>query len=170
MPEDTTWLTPAALDKLTAELDELKTDGRRVIEIRLAEARSHGDLRENGDYDSAKNDQGLMEARIRQLDALLDQAQVREATDDGSVQVGSVVTVVDEDGDEGDYLVANPENKEPGFFLASPAGPLGQALIGARARRAGHLPGAGWDLHRHGQGGPPLQELNRTAPGRSLGP
>lgn len=131
MSDQNTWLTPSAFEKLTAELDELKTEGRRLIEVRLAEARAHGDLRENGDYDSAKNDQGMMEARIRQLDALLAHAEVREPTDDGTVAIGSVVTVVDTEGTEIEYLVANPVNKEPGFLLASPSGPLGKALIGA---------------------------------------
>jgi transcription elongation factor GreA len=132
MADDTTWLTPAAHTKLTAELDDLKTNGRRDMEARLAEARSHGDLRENGDYDAAKNDQGLMEARIRQLESILAHAQVEEPSDDGTVQIGSVVTVVDSDGDQVEYFVATPENKEPGFLLASPAGPLGHALLGAR--------------------------------------
>lgn len=133
MANETTWLTPTAFDKLTTELDDLKTNGRRQMETRLAEARAHGDLRENGDYDAAKNDQGMMEARIRQLEATLAHAQVKQPSDDGTVQIGSVVTVVDTDGDEVEYFVATPENKEPGFLLASPAGPLGHALLGARA-------------------------------------
>lgn len=129
---DTTWLTPAAHQKLIAELERLKTDGRRQIEIRLAEARSHGDLRENGDYDAAKNDQGLMEARIRQLQALIDTAEVREAADDGVVSIGSIVTVVDEDGDEMEYFVANRANKVPGYILTSPESPLGESLLEKR--------------------------------------
>jgi len=133
MPDDTTWLTKSAFEKLTAELDDLRINGRRSMEARLAEARSHGDLRENGDYDAAKNDQGLMEARIRQLESILAHAKVEEPSDDGTVRIGSVVTVVDSDGDQVEYFVANPENKEPGFLLASPAGPLGHALLGARA-------------------------------------
>jgi transcription elongation factor GreA len=132
MTDDTTWLTPEAFAKLTAELEELKIEGRTEIEARIAEARSHGDLRENADYDAAKNDQGLMEARIRQLEAMLNSAEVRQATDDGTVQTGSLVTVVDEDGDEMRYLVARYENKVPGLLLASPDGPLGEALTGAR--------------------------------------
>ena len=131
MTEQTTWLTPAAFDKLTAELEELRTEGRRQIEVRLAEARAHGDLRENGDYDSAKNDQGMMEARIRQLDSILAHAVVREAADEGKVAIGSVVTVLDSDGDVMDYFVANPANKQPGYLLASPESPLGKALIGS---------------------------------------
>lgn len=126
---DTTWLTPAAHEKLIAELEQLKTEGRRQIETRLAEARSHGDLRENGDYDAAKNDQGLMEARIRQLQALVDTAEVREAADDGVVGIGSIVTVMDEDGDEMEYFLANRANKVPGYILTSPESPLGKELL-----------------------------------------
>jgi transcription elongation factor GreA len=132
MPDQTTWLTPEAFAKLTTELDRLTTNGRAEIEARIAEARSHGDLRENADYDAAKNEQGLMEARIRQIEELLRTAEVREATDDGTVQIGSVVTVEDEDGDEMKYLVATHENKVAGILLASPDGPLGAALMGAR--------------------------------------
>lgn len=132
MTDETTWLTPEAYEKLTKELEYLKTEGRAEIEARIAEARSHGDLRENADYDAAKNDQGLMEARIRQIEALLQRAEVREATDDGTVQIGSVVTVVDDDGDELQYFVATVENKVPGLLLASPDGPLGSALMGKR--------------------------------------
>ena len=95
MSDQTTFLTPAALKKLQDELEALTTDGRREIEERIAEARSHGDLRENADYDAAKNDQGLMEARIRKLEHLINTAEVREVADTGKVEIGTVVTVVD---------------------------------------------------------------------------
>ena len=129
----TTWLTPQAHQKLIDELEELTTTGRRDIEERIAEARSHGDLRENADYDAAKNEQGLMEARIRQIKHILDNAEVQEAsTDDGVVQVGSVVTVADTDGNEREFFIASKENKADGYLLASPDGPLGSALLGAK--------------------------------------
>jgi transcription elongation factor GreA len=128
---DPTFLTPAAHEKLKAELDHLTTVGRDEIAERIAEARSHGDLRENADYDAAKNDQGLMEARIRQLTSLLQNAEVRVAEASDTVQVGSVVTVVDSDGDELRYFVAPQENRVPGLLLASPTSPVGAALIGA---------------------------------------
>jgi transcription elongation factor GreA len=128
---DTTFLTPEAFEKLQSELEHLKTDGRAEIEARIQEAREHGDIRENADYDAAKNDQGLMEARIRQLEHLLRTAEVREVEVTDRVVIGSLVTVVDEDGDEMEYFVAPPENKQPGILLASPSGPLGQALLGA---------------------------------------
>lgn len=131
MSENPTFLTPAAHDKLEEELEQLKTDGRREIEERIAEARSHGDLRENADYDAAKHDQGLMEARIRKLEHLIHTAEVREVEDTGKVEVGSVVVVVDGDGDEMEYFVAPQENKVAGLLLASPSSPLGAALIGA---------------------------------------
>lgn len=132
MTDETTWLTPEAYEKLSQELEKLKTEGRTEIEARIAEARSHGDLRENADYDAAKNDQGMMEARIRQIETLLRRAEVRQAADDGTVQIGSVVTVVDDDGDEMKYFVATNENKVTGLLTATPDGPLGSALMGAK--------------------------------------
>jgi transcription elongation factor GreA len=125
-----TFLTPAALEKLKRELEELRTSGRRELEDRIGEARSHGDLRENADYDAAKHDQGLMEARIRKLEHLIHTAEVREVEDTGKVEIGSVVTVIDSDGDEMEYFVAPQENKIAGMFLASPSSPLGGALLG----------------------------------------
>jgi transcription elongation factor GreA len=131
MSDHRTFLTPAAFDKMREELDQLKIEGRKEIEERIAEARSHGDLRENADYDAAKNDQGLMEARIRKLEHLLNTSEVQEVADTGRVEVGSVVTIVDSDGDELDYFVAPQENKIAGLLLASPTSPLGRALLGA---------------------------------------
>ena len=95
-------------------------------------ARDHGDLRENAEYDAAKNDQGMMEARIRQLKATLDTAEIREAENSGAVEVGTIATVVDEDGDEMEFFVAPAENKVAGVLLASPDSPLGGALLGSR--------------------------------------
>jgi transcription elongation factor GreA len=127
-----TFLTQEAYDKLEAELEHLVTEGRARVEERIQTAREHGDLRENADYDAAKNDQGLMEARIRQLKHLLNTAVVGEVPHTDEVVIGSLVTVIDHDGDEIRYFVAPPENKVPGILLASPSGPLGRALLGAR--------------------------------------
>jgi transcription elongation factor GreA len=73
-----------------------------------------------------------MEARIRQIRALLENAQIREVSDTGRVDVGSVVTVVDENDEEMELFVASPENKVPGYVLASPSSPIGRAVLGAR--------------------------------------
>jgi len=127
-----TWLTPAAFAKLQGELAHLTTTGREEIVARIAEARAHGDLKENAEYDTAKNDQGLMEARIRQLQHLIDNAHVTEVDDSGAVAVGTVATVIDEDGDEMEFFVAPAENKVAGMLLASADSPLGGALLGAK--------------------------------------
>jgi transcription elongation factor GreA len=126
-----TWLSPDAALKLQEEYDLLTTEGRREAAERIAEARSHGDIRENADYEAAKNEQGLMEARIRKLRHILDTAEVREVGDTGAVEVGCIVTVRDADGDETEFFVAPQENKVAGYLLASPSSPLGAALIGA---------------------------------------
>ncbi len=131
MTSSKTWLTPAAYQKLLEEVKYLETEGRSEIERRIADARDHGDLRENAEYDTAKNDQGMMEARIRQIRSTLASADVREIEDSGRVEVGTVATVVDDDGDEMEFLVAPAENKVPGLLLASPDSPLGGALLGA---------------------------------------
>ena len=127
-----TWLTPAAHRKLTDEFEYLTTDGRLTIVQRISEARDHGDLRENAEYDSAKNDQGLMEARIREIKHILENFEMREAADSGAVEVGTIATVRDGDGDELDIFVAPTQNKVSGLLLASPESPLGSALLGAR--------------------------------------
>jgi transcription elongation factor GreA len=129
---ETTWLTPAAHQKLVEELEELTTNGRQYMAERIADARSHGDIRENADYEAAKDEQGLMEARIRQIQAILDTAEVRQAESGDEVTVGTVATVKREDGTEMEVFVANQENKVPGYLLASPSSPLGAALIGAK--------------------------------------
>ena len=131
--ENMTWLTPVAHQKLADEYKHLTTEGRIAIVQRIAEARDHGDLRENAEYDTAKNDQGFMEARIRELKHILDNSEVREIESSGIVEVGMIATVIDEDGDELDFFVAPAENKvAAGMLLASPASPLGAALLGAR--------------------------------------
>jgi len=130
---ETTWLTPAAHAKLVEELEHLTTTGRQEISERIAEARSHGDIRENADYDAAKNEQGMMEARIRQIQHILDTAEVREAAATDSVEVGSIVEIEREDGSKMEVFVAPRENKVDELVLASPTSPLGGALLGRAA-------------------------------------
>lgn len=131
MTDSSTWLTPAAYNKLRAELEELSTVGRIETSARIAEARDHGDLKENAEYDAAKNEQGMMEARIRKLTHLLESAEVREVENSGLVEIGTVVTVIDDEEDEYEFFVAPAENKVAGMLLASPQSPLGDALLGS---------------------------------------
>lgn len=126
-----TWLSQAAYDRLNAELEELKTEGRPRASKAIEVARAHGDLRENAEYDSAKEEQGKMEARIRQLEDMLHRAKVGEppSTDSG-VQPGMVVSTVDVDGDESTFLLGSREDRVPGLGVVSAHSPLGQALVG----------------------------------------
>ncbi|HEV2786792.1 MAG TPA: transcription elongation factor GreA, partial [Solirubrobacteraceae bacterium] len=102
-----TWLSRDAYDRLKAELEHLKTEGRTSIAAIIETARSHGDIRENAEFDAAKDEQGKMEARIRQLQQLLRDAQVSDATPTehgGAAAPGHVVTV-EIDGDEETFLL-----------------------------------------------------------------
>ncbi len=133
MTDDTTWLTPEAYEKFSKELEYLKTEGRAEIEARIAEARSHGDLRENADYDAAKNEQGHNEARIRQLEEILRTAEVVEGQSGDVVAPGTIVEVkVEGDDDTTSYLVGSIEERSEEFEVLSTESPLGQALLDHR--------------------------------------
>src|SRR4051812_24411337 len=127
-----TQLSQAAHDRLKAELDDLTTRGRTEIARLIERARELGDLSENGDYHAAKDDQGRMEARIRQLQAMLDHAVIVEAGDSGgAVAAGAVVTIRYEgDDDTEKYLIGSIEERRDDLDVISPGSPLGKALIG----------------------------------------
>ena len=127
---ETTWLTQAAYDRLTEELAHLKGEGRTRASAAIEEARSHGDLRENAEYHSAKEEQGKMEARIRQLEHMLRGAKVGEAPGGNTVAAGMVVTTVDEHGDEESFLLGSREDRVEGMSVVSTQSPLGRALVG----------------------------------------
>lgn len=134
--QPTSVLTPDAFERLRSELERLKTDGRRQVAERLQKAREHGDIRENAEYDAAKNDQGLMEARIRQLEGLLKDPDIvaGPATADRAAP-GVLVTVrLDEDEDEDEeetyLLAASKEERLEGVRTVTADSPLGSALLG----------------------------------------
>ena len=105
----TTWLTQEAYDKLKSELENLKGPVRQAIIERISAARDEGDLKENGGYHAAREEQGKMEARIRQLTELLHNATIGETPpDDGVVEPGMLVTV-EIFGDEETFLLGNRE-------------------------------------------------------------
>jgi transcription elongation factor GreA len=127
-------VTKEGLERLQAELQELREVRRPAIVAALAEARSHGDLRENAGYDAAKHDQAMTEKRIADLDALLRQAVVLEENTSGNrdiVRIGSTV-VVDVEGDEERYTIVGAIEAKPTQGLISNESPVGKALLGLR--------------------------------------
>jgi transcription elongation factor GreA len=129
-----TWLTQEAYDRLKLELDGLIAN-RPVMAAEINARREEGDLKENGGYHAAREEQGKQEARIRQLQELLRMAKVGEApTESGIAQPGSVLTVRYEgDEDTEDFLLATrEEGAHGGMEVYSPRSPLGQALLGAK--------------------------------------
>ncbi len=128
---DTHALSRAAYERLQEELEDLTTRGRVEIARKIETARELGDLSENGDYHAAKEEQGKMEMRIRQLQAVLEDVDIVEGgSADGTVRVGATVTIDFGDDDTERYLVGNIEEKKEGVEIVSPAAPLGQALLG----------------------------------------
>jgi transcription elongation factor GreA len=128
-------LSRAAFDRLAAELEDLTTRGRIEVANKIEAARLLGDLSENGDYHAAKDEQGHMEGRIRQLEYLLDQAVIVEAAGDGSIGLGSVVKVLfdgDPESEAQTYLIGHIEEQHPEYEVMSDKSPLGAALLGAK--------------------------------------
>ncbi|QZY51198.1 transcription elongation factor GreA [Leucobacter tenebrionis] len=126
-----TWLTQEAYDRLKAELDELAGPGRKDIAARIEAAREEGDLKENGGYHAAKDEQGKMEARIRDLEELLKHAVVGEAPQaSGVVEIGTVVTA-EIFGDEERFLLGSRELADGSDLdVYSAESPLGVAILG----------------------------------------
>ncbi|GII86021.1 transcription elongation factor GreA [Sphaerisporangium siamense] len=132
--ENVTWLTQEAYDRLKAEFEYLSGPGRVDIAKKIEAAREEGDLRENGGYHAAKEEQGKMEGRILQLRQLLDSARVGEAPRaEGVVGPGMTVTIrFAGDDDEVTFLLASREESGAPIDVYSPKSPLGSAINGKK--------------------------------------
>ncbi len=132
--DSVTWLTQEAYDRLKAELDYLSGAGRIEIAKRIEAAREEGDLRENGGYHAAKEEQGKQEARIAQLTHILESSRVGEPPrTDGVVGPGMTVTVrFDGDEEEVTFLLASREESGAPIDVYSPRSPLGSAINGKK--------------------------------------
>ena len=130
MPKDVI-LTPEGLTNLKAELEQLSTVRRREVAARIKEAREFGDISENAEYDDAKNDQAMLEARIAQLEEKLRSATVIDNSDLGTdmVRVGSVVHVK-EGGKSTKYTIVGSAEASPAEMKLSNESPVGKALLG----------------------------------------
>ena len=132
MPKDVI-LTPEGLEKLRDELELLSTERRREVAERIKEAREFGDISENSEYDDAKNEQAMLEAKIAQLQERLRMATVIDSTELSTevVQVGSVVHVKDEKtGKSVKYTIVGSAEAKPDEHKLSNESPVGRALIG----------------------------------------
>ena len=131
---DVTWLTQEAYDRLKAELDYLSGPGRVEIAQKIEAARSEGDLRENGGYHAAKEEQGKQEARIRAIQHVLETARVGDPPrTDGVVGPGMTVTVrFQRDDEEVTFLLASREESGAPIDVYSPRSPLGSAIMGKK--------------------------------------
>ncbi|RLV55725.1 transcription elongation factor GreA [Aeromicrobium phragmitis] len=135
---DTIWVTQEAYDRLAAELEHLKGEVRADITAKIAAAREEGDLRENGGYHAAREEQGKTEARIRQLEDMLRRAEVGEApADDGLVEPGMKVTIrFAGDSDTETFLLGSREllsmDSSVDLDVYSPTSPLGAAISGKK--------------------------------------
>ena len=127
------FLTQEAHDRLKAELDQLSGEGRLDIARQIEEAREEGDLKENGGYHAAREEQGKMEARIRQLTQLLQTATIGETpADDGVVEPGMLVTV-EMFGDKETFLLGNREIADGSDLqVFSEKSPMGAAVNGKK--------------------------------------
>ena len=128
-----TWLTQEAFDRLGAELQDRSGSIREEIKQRIAAAREEGDLKENGGYHAAREEQGKNEARIRQLTAMLENANIGTPdVEDGVVSQGMVVTVhfPDLDDTETFLLGSREEAAHIEIDVYSPTSPLGAAVLG----------------------------------------
>ena len=127
-----TWLTQEAADRLRAELENLEKHGRKEITAKIESARAEGDLKENGGYHAARDEQGKMEARIRQLKQMLENAHIGTppAAADGKVGAGMIVTA-EIAGDEMNFLLGSREIASGDLDVYSEKSPLGAAVMGA---------------------------------------
>jgi transcription elongation factor GreA len=125
-------LTPEGLEKLKAEIEYLSNEKRREVAERIKEAREFGDISENSEYDDAKNEQAMLEARIASLEDKLRSASVIDASElsPDVVRVGSMVDVKDQKGKKQTYTIVGSTEADPGNKRLSNESPVGKALLG----------------------------------------
>ena len=132
MNNKTTYLSKEGLEKLRLELDEMVNVRRSEVAQRIHDAKEHGDLTENAEYEDAKNEQAFVEGRIQTLEALIKNATlIDENHGNDHVQIGSTVVVEGSDGEERYTIVGSTEAK-PGEGRISNESPVGRALLGRK--------------------------------------
>lgn len=132
-------MTGEGYNKLVEELEYLKTEGRDQAAEKIRVARGFGDLSENAEYDEAMNDQGKLEARIAELEAMLKNARIMDESENSSehVHVGSVVTIKDKKGKKFTYTISGATEADPFNGKISDESPVGKALMGLKVGEKG---------------------------------
>lgn len=127
-------LSRDAFDRLSAELEDLTTRGRIDIARKIEAARELGDLKENGDYHAAKEEQGKMEGRISQLEYMLEDVEIVDSVEVSDIVSSGMVVEIRYEGDDmtEKYLLGSIEERREGITVMSPGSPIGAALIGAK--------------------------------------
>jgi transcription elongation factor GreA len=132
-------MTSEGLKKLQEELEYLKTEGRDQAAEKIRVARGFGDLSENSEYDEAKNDQAMLEARIAELEAQMKHVRVLDESELNSehVHVGSKVRIADANGKEYSYAISGATEADPFHGKISDESPVGKAILGLRVGESG---------------------------------
>jgi transcription elongation factor GreA len=126
-----TWLTQEAADRLKSELTDLETVGRTEVVKKIEAARAEGDLKENGGYHAAREEQGKLEARIRQLKALLENAEIGTAVANADQVSPGMKVTVEIMGNQMQFLLGSREIASGELDVYSEQSPLGAAVLGA---------------------------------------
>lgn len=129
MKKDNFIITAEGYLKLEEELNELKTVKRPQIIKALKDARAQGDLSENSDYDAARDAQGKIESRIKELEYRLEHSEIAQTNSGGTINVGNTVTILDDD-EEDTYKIVGSAEADSFNNMISNLSPLGKALIG----------------------------------------
>ncbi len=127
-----TWLTQEAADRLKSELTDLETLGRTEVVKKIEAARAEGDLKENGGYHAAREEQGKLEARIRQLKALLENAEIGTAVANADQVSPGMKVTVEIMGNQMQFLLGSREIASGELDVYSEQSPLGAAVLGAK--------------------------------------
>ncbi len=130
------YLTKERLVELEKELQDMKSNGRKEIAAKIAEARAHGDLSENAEYDAAKEEQGLFELRISKLENILSRARVIDPSQfpDGEIHILSSVVIKNIKNQKTfEYLLVSPEEADFQAGKISITSPVGQGLLGKKS-------------------------------------
>ncbi len=131
MANKTIYLTEEGLEELTKELEELKTVKRAEVIQALKEARALGDLSENAEYDAARNEQAIVEGRIKELEIMIENVEIISGENNGKVNIGSTVSLsyVGDDEEE-EYKIVGSQEADPFQNRISNESPLAMALMG----------------------------------------